>query len=198
MRRFGGEVVLVEGEAHVLAREPAPLGEALGEALRSDGNELVLGVHATAARREGKEFILELADGRQVRGDRLLVATGRRPRVDGIGLETVGIAPDARGIPVDPRMHAGERLWAIGDVTGIWQLTQSASTRVRSWPQTSSASPVRPTTRRSRVSPTPTRRRRPSARPTLASAPPRDCLTRQDSDLHARLRRIERLFDPAQ
>ena len=58
-----------------------------------------------------------------MRGDRLLVATGRRPRVDGIGLETVGIAADARRIPVDARMRAGERLWAIGDVTGIWQLT---------------------------------------------------------------------------
>ena len=107
----------------MLAREPAPLGEALGEALRRDGIELVLGVHATAARREGDEFVLELADGRQLRGDRLLVATGRRPRVDRIGLETVGIAPDARGVPVDARMQAGERLWAIGDVTGIWQLT---------------------------------------------------------------------------
>jgi pyruvate/2-oxoglutarate dehydrogenase complex dihydrolipoamide dehydrogenase (E3) component len=53
----------------------------------------------------------------------LLRGTGRRPRVDGIGLETVGIAADARGIPVDARMRAGERLWAIGDVTGIWQLT---------------------------------------------------------------------------
>ena len=123
VRRFGGEVVLVEGDARVLAREPAPLGEALGEALRRDGIELVLGVHATAARRDGDDFVLELADGRELRGDRLLVATGRRPRVDGIGLETVGIAPDAHGIPVDARMRAGERLWAIGDVTGIWQLT---------------------------------------------------------------------------
>jgi dihydrolipoamide dehydrogenase len=122
-RRFGGEVVLVEGEAHVLAREPAPLGEALSEALRRDGIELVLGVHVTAARREGDDFVLELADGREVRGDRLLVAAGRRPRVDGVGLETVGVAADARGIPVDARMRAGERLWAIGDVTGIWQLT---------------------------------------------------------------------------
>ncbi len=123
VRRFGGEVVLVEGEAHVLAREPAPLGKALGEALRRDGIELVLGVRATAARRERDEFVLELADGRQLRADRLLVATGRRPRVEGIGLETVGIAADARGIPVDARMQAGERLWAIGDVAGIWQLT---------------------------------------------------------------------------
>ena len=67
--------------------------------------------------------MLELEDGRELRGDRLLVATGRRPRVDGIGLETVGIEADPRGIPVDARLRAGERLWAIGDVTGIWPLT---------------------------------------------------------------------------
>jgi pyruvate/2-oxoglutarate dehydrogenase complex dihydrolipoamide dehydrogenase (E3) component len=56
-------------------------------------------------------------------GERLLVATGRRPRVDGIGLETVGIEADGRGIPVDAQLRAGDRLWAIGDVTGIWPLT---------------------------------------------------------------------------
>jgi pyruvate/2-oxoglutarate dehydrogenase complex dihydrolipoamide dehydrogenase (E3) component len=50
-------------------------------------------------------------------------ATGRRPRVEGTGLETVGINADAHGIPVDSHMRAGERLWAIGDVTGILQLT---------------------------------------------------------------------------
>jgi dihydrolipoamide dehydrogenase len=53
----------------------------------------------------------------------LLVATGRRPRVDGIGLETVGMEANAHGIRVDEYMRAGERLWAIGDVTGIWPLT---------------------------------------------------------------------------
>ena len=94
VRRLGGEVVLVERSAHVLAREAAPLGEALGEVLRRDGIELVLGAGATAARRDGDDYVLELDDGRELRGDRLLVATGRRPRVDGIGLETVGI--DAR------------------------------------------------------------------------------------------------------
>jgi len=67
--------------------------------------------------------LLELDDGRTLSGDRLLVATGRRPRVDGIGLETVGIEANPRGIPVDTRLRAGERLWAIGDVNGIWQLT---------------------------------------------------------------------------
>jgi len=123
VRRFGGEATLVEGGAHVLSREPRPLGIALGEALRSDGIELVLSARANAARREGEQFVLELDDGRKLSGDRLLVATGRRPRVNGLGLETVGIEADGHGIKVDARLRAGERLWAIGDVNGIWQLT---------------------------------------------------------------------------
>jgi pyruvate/2-oxoglutarate dehydrogenase complex dihydrolipoamide dehydrogenase (E3) component len=123
VRRLGGEVALVEGSAHLLAREPAPLGQALGEVLRADGVELHLGVHANAAGREGADYLLTLDDGRELRGDRLLVATGRRPRVEGIGLETVGVRAGARGIPVDARLRAGERLWAIGDVTGIRLLT---------------------------------------------------------------------------
>ena len=53
----------------------------------------------------------------------MLVATGRRPRVGGLGLETVGVEPDARGVPVDMHLRAAERLWAIGDVVGIWPLT---------------------------------------------------------------------------
>ncbi len=76
-----------------------------------------------AARHEGKDYVLELEDGRQLPGDRLLVATGRRPRVGGLGLETVGVEADGHGIPVDAYLRAGERLWAIGDVTGIWPLT---------------------------------------------------------------------------
>jgi pyruvate/2-oxoglutarate dehydrogenase complex dihydrolipoamide dehydrogenase (E3) component len=125
VRRLGGEVVLIEGSAHVLAREPAPLGEALGEVLRRDGIELLLEARAKAARRDGDDYVLELEDGRELSGDQLLVATGRRPRVEGIGLETVGIEPNPRGIPVDSHLRAGERLWAIGDVTGIWPLTHA-------------------------------------------------------------------------
>ncbi|HVN36991.1 MAG TPA: NAD(P)/FAD-dependent oxidoreductase [Myxococcota bacterium] len=123
VRRFGGEVALVESHDHLLPREPRRLGEALGEVLRRDGVELALGAQATAARREGEQYALELDDGRTLRGDRLLVATGRRPRVEGLGLETVGVEAGARGIPVDARLRAGERLFAIGDVNGIWQLT---------------------------------------------------------------------------
>jgi pyruvate/2-oxoglutarate dehydrogenase complex dihydrolipoamide dehydrogenase (E3) component len=123
VRRLGGEAVLIEGADRVLPREPAPLGQALGEALRKDGIELLTGTRATAARQEGAEYVLEFADGTEQRGDRLLAATGRRPRVTGIGLETVGIDPDPRGIHVDEYLRAGERLWAIGDVNGIWPLT---------------------------------------------------------------------------
>jgi len=123
VRRLGGAVVLVEGADRVLPREAAPLGNALAEALRGDGIELVLGMQATAARREGEGYVLELGDGTEQRGDKLVVATGRRPRVQGIGLETVGVEADPRGIQVDEYLRAGERLWAIGDVTGIWPLT---------------------------------------------------------------------------
>ena len=123
VRRLGGEVVIVEGGAHVLPREAAPLGDALGEVLHRDGIELVVNTQATAARRDGTEFVLELDDGRELRGDHLLVATGRRPRVEGIGLETVGVVADSHGVPVDARLQVAERLWAIGDITGIWQLT---------------------------------------------------------------------------
>ena len=123
VRRFGGEVALVEGADRVIPREPAPLGQALSEALRRDGIELVLGMHAAAARREGDEYVLQFDGGKELRGDRLLVCTGRRPRVAGIGLETVGVEANPHGIAVDEYMRAGERLWAIGDVTGIWPLT---------------------------------------------------------------------------
>jgi pyruvate/2-oxoglutarate dehydrogenase complex dihydrolipoamide dehydrogenase (E3) component len=121
--RLGGEVALVEGMGHVLPREARALGEALGEELRRDGIELHLARHASAARRDGDEFVLAFEGGDELRGDRLLVATGRRPRVDGIGLETVGLRAERGEIAVDERLSAGEGLWAIGDAAGIWPLT---------------------------------------------------------------------------
>ena len=123
VRRLGGESVIIEGADRVLPREPSPLGEALGEALRRDGIELMLNSRASAARREGDDYVLEFEGGGEVRGDRILVATGRRPRVEGIGLESVGLTPNPKGIQVDDHLRAGERLWAIGDVNGIWPLT---------------------------------------------------------------------------
>jgi dihydrolipoamide dehydrogenase len=123
VRRFGGEVVLVATADHLLEREPRRLGEALGDVFREEGIELVLGASVIAARREGADYVLDLHDGRALRGDRVLVATGRRPRVHDLGLETVGVRAEARGIPVDARLRVADRLWAIGDITGIWPLT---------------------------------------------------------------------------
>jgi pyruvate/2-oxoglutarate dehydrogenase complex dihydrolipoamide dehydrogenase (E3) component len=123
VQRLGGEAVIVEGADRLVPREPAPLGEALGAALRRDGIELVLGLHATAAHKADGEFVLQIGDGTELRGDHLLVATGRRPRVADIGLETVGVEAGRHGIKVDEYLRAGDRLWAIGDVTGIWPLT---------------------------------------------------------------------------
>ena len=123
VQRLGGQAVLVEGANRLIPREPAPLGDALSKALRQDGIELHLGVQAAEASRDGDDYVLRLSDGSEVRGERLLVSTGRHPRVEGIGLETVGIDANPHGIQVDEYLRAGEKIWAIGDVNGIWPLT---------------------------------------------------------------------------
>ena len=123
LRRMGSSVAIVEGQEHLLPREPRPLGEGLGEAMRAEGIELWLGQSAQTAARDGEDFVLTLSNGRELRGDRLLAATGRRPRIHDIGLETVGVELGERGIIVDERMSAGPGVWAVGDVAGIWPLT---------------------------------------------------------------------------
>jgi pyruvate/2-oxoglutarate dehydrogenase complex dihydrolipoamide dehydrogenase (E3) component len=123
IHRLGAAVALVEGMDHVLPREAPTLGRALGDTFTAQGIELHLGRHAVGVRRDGADFVVAFDDGAELRGDRLLVATGRRPRTSGLGLETVGIEPTRQGIPVDARMAAAENVWAIGDVTGIWPLT---------------------------------------------------------------------------
>jgi len=124
VRRLGGEAVF--SSRAPAACFPASLRRwarhSLGVALGRDGIELMPGMHATAARREGEEYGVAFEGGTDLRGD-LLVTTGRRPRVEGIGLETAGVQTGPHGIPVDGHLRAGERLRAIGDVTGIWPLT---------------------------------------------------------------------------
>jgi pyruvate/2-oxoglutarate dehydrogenase complex dihydrolipoamide dehydrogenase (E3) component len=124
LRRLGAQTVVVEGMDHVLAREPRELGEALGRALEQDGVELHLGMHATSATRDGDDYVLTFADGSELRGDKLLVATGRRARVD-VGLDALGVYADPRGVPVDDQMAVPgtENVWAIGDCNGVWPLT---------------------------------------------------------------------------
>jgi dihydrolipoamide dehydrogenase len=120
---FGTIVDLVEGMDHVLPREPRPLGEALGEALASERLRLHYGRRASSVSFERGRFVVGFEDAPALEAERLLVATGRRPRVAGIGLENLGIEAGPHGIPVDARMSAGDGVWAIGDVTGIWPLT---------------------------------------------------------------------------
>ncbi len=122
-RSLGSAVVVVESQDRLLPRSPRALGEGLGTAFEADGIELHLGALVTAAKRDGDDYVLSLGTAGDVRGDRLLVATGRRPRVRDIGLETVGLDPEARQLDVDASMRAAEGLWAIGDATGIWLLT---------------------------------------------------------------------------
>ena len=124
IRRFGAEVTLLESHDCVLPREAPDAGHALNDALRADGIELRFGAKAQAARRDGDEFVLTLDDGSELSGDRLLVATGRRPRVGELGLDRVGAEFSERGVKVDERLRTtADNVWAIGDATGIWPFT---------------------------------------------------------------------------
>jgi pyruvate/2-oxoglutarate dehydrogenase complex dihydrolipoamide dehydrogenase (E3) component len=120
---LGSSVDLVEGMDHLLPREPRPLGEALAQAISGDRLRIHLGRRAAGVTRSGDRYLLRFEDGGELSAQRLLVATGRRPRVNDLGLENLGIEPSPHGIPVDDRMSAGDAIWAIGDVTGIWPLT---------------------------------------------------------------------------
>jgi pyruvate/2-oxoglutarate dehydrogenase complex dihydrolipoamide dehydrogenase (E3) component len=130
-RRFGSEVTVCEGESRLLPREAAAVGEAVGEALAGEGIELRLGEHASAAEKRDGQYVLRFEESEDVAGDRLLVATGRRARVDGIGLESVGIEPGKRGVEVDERLRAGDGVWAIGDATGIMPFTHVGKYQAR-------------------------------------------------------------------
>ena len=125
VRRLGGEVAVDRP-----GRSPArPRAGAAGRGARRGApprrhRARALGEHAAPLGATARTTSSMLDDGRELRGDRLLVATGRRPRVDGLGLETVGVDVRRRtAVPVDAHLRVAERLWAIGDVTGIWPLT---------------------------------------------------------------------------
>ena len=121
--RFGTSVTLVQGADRLVNREDPAVGDLIAEALREDGIDVRLGRRAARVRLEGGRRVVTLDDGDDVAGQELLIATGRRPRVEGIGLESVGIDAGASGIAVDARCRAGDGVWAIGDVTGIMPFT---------------------------------------------------------------------------
>jgi pyruvate/2-oxoglutarate dehydrogenase complex dihydrolipoamide dehydrogenase (E3) component len=131
LRRFGSEVTLCEGESRLLPREPETVGEAVASALEAEGITLRLGEHASSAALEDGKYVLRFGSGDDVRGEKLLVATGRRARVDSLGLDTVGIEPGKGGIEVDASLRAGDGVWAIGDATGIMPFTHVGKYQAR-------------------------------------------------------------------
>jgi pyruvate/2-oxoglutarate dehydrogenase complex dihydrolipoamide dehydrogenase (E3) component len=130
-QRFGTQVTIVEVADRALPLEEPENGEAIGEVLREEGIVLHAGVGASAVRRADGKVTVDLADGRQVDGEQLLVATGRRLEVGSLGLEAAGLDPEARSIAVDEHLRAGEGVWAVGDVTGIGAFTHLAVYQAR-------------------------------------------------------------------
>jgi pyruvate/2-oxoglutarate dehydrogenase complex dihydrolipoamide dehydrogenase (E3) component len=124
--RYGTRVTVVESADRVLAAEEPEASQVVADALAEDGVELRTGAKAVRAAREDGQVVLGLEDGGEVRAGELLVAVGRRPRLRDLGVDTVGLDPEAPALTVDGRMRAGERLWAVGDVTGVGVFTHLA------------------------------------------------------------------------
>jgi dihydrolipoamide dehydrogenase len=119
---FGSQVTLIEAEPGLLPGEAAFAGEILAAALRRAGVEIFLGSRATKAERTPDGLTLALADGTRLDADRLLLASGRRPRLGGLGLEALGITlTPGQALPTTAsgQVLGFPRVWAAGDVTGI-------------------------------------------------------------------------------
>jgi pyruvate/2-oxoglutarate dehydrogenase complex dihydrolipoamide dehydrogenase (E3) component len=114
--RFGTRVTIVESEDRLLGPEEPEAAEVVTRVLRAEGVDVRVGAELTRAEHDGG-FVLEVG-GDVVSAEHLLVAVGRKPNLDDIGLETVGLSPDAERVETDGGLRAGERLWAVGDITG--------------------------------------------------------------------------------
>jgi dihydrolipoamide dehydrogenase len=132
--RFGAAVTVIEPGARLLPSEPAPIGETVSEGLRRDGVTVRAGLEARRVQASDRGVEVQLSDGSSVAARRLLVATGKKARVQDLGLRAVGVEPtDDGAIPTDDRCRvtgttgAIEGLWAAGDVTAIAPFTHNAN-----------------------------------------------------------------------
>ncbi|WP_404349057.1 NAD(P)/FAD-dependent oxidoreductase [Phycicoccus jejuensis] len=120
--RFGTRVSLVEMAPRILALEEPAASEVVTTSFAADGIQVLAGASIRSVAHADGRFTVSVtdADGTDLDldADRLLVAAGRRPNLHDIGLDTVGLDPVARSLETDERMRAGEKLWAIGDITG--------------------------------------------------------------------------------
>ncbi len=122
--RFGVAVTVVEALDRLLPVEEPESSALAQSALEADGITVRVGARATVVGHDGDQFTVT-ADG-EFRAEGLLVAVGRRADLGPLGVDSVGIEPSAPAVPVDERMRAGERLWAVGDVTGHGAFTHMA------------------------------------------------------------------------
>lgn len=116
--RFGVRVTVIQNGPRLLMVNEPEAGELLEKVFVEEGIRVLTGVQLQRAAYADGAFTLDLDTGEQVTADKVLVAAGRIPNLDDLGLETVGLDPKARTIEVDERLRAGEKLWVIGDVTG--------------------------------------------------------------------------------
>ena len=128
--RMGSEVTIVERGKYLLGRVHPDAGGLLAELFREEGIDVRLGVGIEKVEPGVK---LQLSDGSTLEAERLLVATGRRPNVERLGLDELGVKTSPRGIEVDERLRAdgAENVWAIGDVTGVAQFTHVGKYQAR-------------------------------------------------------------------
>lgn len=127
LARFGVVVTVVEGRDRLLSDEEPEVSEAVAGALSADGVTVHTGARVTAVRSGGSGVVVDLEDGRQADGARLLVAVGRTSDGDALGVESAGATTSAKGfVRVDDRLRAADGMWAIGDVTGVGMLTEVA------------------------------------------------------------------------
>ncbi len=120
--RFGTRVTLVEGGERLLPREEPEVSDLLAGSFAHDGIQVLLDTRLSSVHHDDGRFTATVqdADGSSLDldADRLLVAAGRTPNLTDVGLESVGLEPDAAAVPTDEYLRAGDRLWALGDITG--------------------------------------------------------------------------------
>lgn len=129
---LGSKVTVVEALDRLIAREEPFAGELIADQLRERGVEIQLGKRAVRVTGDTPPVNVELEDGTSAKGDRLLVAIGRRPLTDDIGLETVGLEPGGY-IEVDDHLRVPGRDWlyAVGDANGRALLTHAGKYQAR-------------------------------------------------------------------
>jgi len=126
--RMGSKVTVVERGERLLGRIHSDAGELLAELFREEGIDVRVGVGID---RVETGMRIHLSDGSTVETERLLIATGRRPNVERLGLDELGLEISNRGVEVDERLRAGDNVWAIGDVTGVAQFTHVGKYQAR-------------------------------------------------------------------